>query len=268
MADAFDRTRFESRLATRRLARALVVRERTGSTNDDVWEALGVLGDGAAVLALEQTAGRGRAGRSWSQVPGRGLAYSFALHLGCDRRALGLVPLAAGLAVLQAVHALGVSAARLKWPNDVLVNGAKLAGVLCEARRVPGGGDAVAIGIGLNVAHTADDLPPELRATATSLALQGSSATLADAAAEVANRFEPLWDALQEGDRARVLAEWTRWGAHWGEWVTVRTPAGPVSGTALRLDDEGGLVLRTAEGPERIVLAGDLSPSTEGSDAA
>jgi BirA family biotin operon repressor/biotin-[acetyl-CoA-carboxylase] ligase len=107
-----------------------------------------------------------------------------------------------------------------------------------------------------------------LRGQATSLAALGVTTGLAEVAAAVLDRLEPVWDALQEGDRAGVLAEWTRWGAHWGEWVTVRTPSGPVSGTALRLDDEGGLVLRTAEGPERIVLAGDLSPSTEGSDAA
>ena len=84
MAEPFDRARFTARLATSRVGRALVVRDVTGSTNDDAWEALGSLGDGAAVLALEQTAGRGRAGRTWTQVPGRGLALSVALRLGCD----------------------------------------------------------------------------------------------------------------------------------------------------------------------------------------
>ena len=86
MAEPFDRARFTARLATSRVGRALVVRDVTGSTNDDAWEALGSLGDGAAVLALEQTAGRGRAGRTWTQVPGRGLALSVALRLGCDVR--------------------------------------------------------------------------------------------------------------------------------------------------------------------------------------
>ncbi len=261
MADGFDRARYTARLGTRRLGQALLVRETTASTNDDAWEALGSLGDGAAVIALTQTAGRGREGRTWSQVPGRGLALSVALRLGCDLRQAGAIPLAAGLAVVRAVHALGVPAARLKWPNDVLVGDAKLAGVLCEVRRAPGGGDAVVIGIGLNVAHARDEFPAELRESATSLAIEGAAVGLEEAAAEVLTRLEPLWAELQEGDRGAVMAAWTRWGAHWGQWITVRTPSGPVQGTALRLDDDGALVLRTAEGVEQTVLAGDVQSS-------
>lgn len=270
MAEAFDRARYTGRLATRRLGQALLVREVTGSTNDDAWDALASLGDGVAVVALEQTRGRGRAGRNWQQVPGAGLALSVALHLGCDVRQAGAIPLAAGLAVVRAAHALGVPAARLKWPNDVLVGGAKLAGVLCEVRRAPGGGEAVVIGVGLNVRHSSADFPEELRPNAVSLALAGAPAGvgLEEAAAAVLNALEPLWDELQEGDRTAVLAEWTRWGANWGQWVQVRTPAGPVEGIAQRLDDDGGLVLRCADGTETVVLAGDLVPTTEGNDAA
>jgi BirA family biotin operon repressor/biotin-[acetyl-CoA-carboxylase] ligase len=121
LADSFDRARFTARLGAQRLGQRLVVRESTASTNDDAWEALGALGDGAVVLALEQTQGRGRAGRRWEHAPGRGLALSVALHPGCDVRQAGMIPLAAGLAVVQACHALGVPAARLKWPNDVQV---------------------------------------------------------------------------------------------------------------------------------------------------
>lgn len=273
MADTFDRARYTARLNTRQAGVRLLVRETTASTNDDAWEAMATLGDGAAVIALAQTAGRGRAGRSWSHAPGKGLALSVALRLGCDVRQAGVIPLAAGLAVTQAAHALGVKSARLKWPNDVLVGGAKLAGVLCEVRRAPGGGDAVVIGIGLNVAHTAADFPAELAGLATSLQMSGAEVTLEDAAAEVLNRLEPLWNELQEGDRGAVLAEWTRWGAHWGQWITVRTPSGPVEGTAVRLDTDGGLVLKLAEGPETIVIAGDVhtsaqDSSTEGCDVA
>ena len=130
MADAFDRTRFLARLGTIRLGRTLLVRESTESTNDDAWDVLATLGDGATVVALAQTRGRGRDGRSWLQVPGRGLALSVALRLGRDARQAGVIPLAAGLAAARAARALGVRDACLKWPNDVLVGGRKLAGVL------------------------------------------------------------------------------------------------------------------------------------------
>ena len=273
MAEAFDRSRFSARLGTRRLGRALLVRESTASTNDDAWSALGELGDGAAVLALAQTRGRGRAGRRWQQAPGKGLALSVALHLGCDVRQAGAIPLAAGLAVARAAHALGVDRARLKWPNDVLVEGRKLAGVLCEARRVPASpsgdiADAVVIGIGMNVRQAREDFPPELRGMATSLQLEGGDAGVEDAAAACLNALEPLWTELQEGDRAAVLAAWSELAPFWGGWLRVRTPAGEVEGIALRLTADGGLVLRTIDGGETTVLAGDVDPAGEGWDAA
>ena len=178
------------------------------------------------------------------------------------------MPLATGLAVAQACHALGVTAARLKWPNDVLVHERKLAGVLCELRRVPGAGEAVVIGVGLNVRQARTDFPDELSDTATSLELEGSKALIEDAAAEVLNRLEPLWDESQEGDRDAVLEAWSRWSEHWGRWVSVRTPSGAVSGIALRLDAEGGLVLRTEAGLETTVVVGDVLPSDSGLDVA
>ena len=268
MARDFDRARFTARLGTGRLGHLLLVRETTASTNDDAWDALGTLGDGATVVALAQTAGRGRAGRSWQHTAGKGLALSLALRLGCDVRHAGLIPLAAGLAAAEAAHALGVRAARLKWPNDVVVHGRKLAGVLCEVRRVPSGGDGVVIGLGMNVLEKRDDLSPELRDTATSLALEGAEAGVEDAAAAFLTRLEPVWNELQEGDRAAVIRAWSALSDHWGERLRVSTPAGVVEGTALRLDPDGALVLRAGDGRESRLLAGDVARPTERWDAA
>ena len=261
MAEAlFDRARFAGVLATRRLGRTLLVRAETGSTNDDACEALREgLPDGVTVVADAQTRGRGRAGRAWTQAPGLGLAMSFALHPGCDVRQAGAVPLAAGLAVARAVTAFGVRAV-LKWPNDVLVDGRKLAGVRCELRRAPVGGDAIVVGVGVNVRQARADFPPGLRESATSLALAGADVAVEDVAARVLGEFEPLWTELQEGDRAAVLAAWSERAAFWGETVTVRTPAGPVTGVAQRLDADGALVLRLESGAETAVAAGDLEP--------
>jgi len=256
----FDRARFMAALAARRLGRTLIVRDETGSTNDDAFDALCAgLPDGVTVVAGAQVRGRGRAGREWLQAPGLGLAMSFALHPGCDTRQAATAPLAAGLAVARAASALGARVA-LKWPNDVLAGGRKLAGVLCELRRLPQGGEAVVVGIGVNVRHVEADFPPELRGAATSLALAGAATTLEDVAARVLGEFEPLWDALQEGDRAAVLAAWSERAAFWGEPVTVRTPAGPVTGVAQRLDADGALVLRLENGAETTILAGDVEP--------
>src|SRR5262245_338936 len=117
-------------LATRRLGRTLVARSETPSTNDLAWEVLAAgATDGTVVVADAQPLGRGRAGRTWHLATGRGLALSLVLHPGCDRHQTATLPLVAGLALARALDGLGVSAT-LKWPNDLMAGGRKLAGIL------------------------------------------------------------------------------------------------------------------------------------------
>ncbi len=253
----FDRDVFLAALATDVLGRSLVERASTGSTNDDAWDALAAGGaDGLVVIAAEQVSGRGRAGRTWTHAPGQGLAMSVGLRLGAEAAHASLLPVAAGLAVAEALASLGADA-RLKWPNDVLVGGRKIAGVLCEMRRL-GSGDAVVAGIGVDVRQRAEDFPPELRGLATSLVLAGIDASVEHVAARTLNALERLRARLAAGDRHAVLAGWSARAAFWGETVTVRAPGGDVTGVATRLDDSGALVLRLESGAERTVLAGDL----------
>jgi BirA family biotin operon repressor/biotin-[acetyl-CoA-carboxylase] ligase len=253
----FERARFEDRLATAFVGRVLELRDVTASTNDDAWAALAAGGpDGLAMIANEQRAGRGRAGRAWAHAPGLGLALSIGVRIGRDAPGTGLLPLAAGLAVAEALASLG-AAPRLKWPNDVLLGSRKVAGVLCELRRI-GGGDAVVIGIGVNVRQQAKDFPPELRERATSLALSGLDARPEDVAAATCAAFEARLLGLRAGERARVCDAWSERAAFWGEPITVRAPGGDVTGVALRLDERGGLVLRLESGAEWTAIAGDL----------
>ncbi|HVO09977.1 MAG TPA: biotin--[acetyl-CoA-carboxylase] ligase [Vicinamibacteria bacterium] len=226
---------------------------RLVSTNDRVKElAREGARDGVAVLADEQTGGRGREGRSWSSPPG-------GLYLSVLRRpgegALGLLPLAAGLAVADAVAGEAGIAAELKWPNDVVVGGRKLAGVLSEASTGAGGLEWVVVGIGVNVAAV---LPDELRATATSLEelLPAGPPAAASLAAAVIVRLRVWYDAL--ATPAAVVQAWRRRALPWwGETVEVRTGAGTLRGRLLEVDDEGALVLSVAGGPRR-VLSGEV----------
>jgi BirA family transcriptional regulator, biotin operon repressor / biotin---[acetyl-CoA-carboxylase] ligase len=259
----FDRRRFESRLATRRLGRTLLVRAETGSTNDDAWDALATgAPDGFVVVADAQTRGRGRAGRSWHSPPGRGLAMSVLMHEGCDARSLPAVPLAAGLAVVQGLERLGF-ATELKWPNDVMLGGRKLAGVLVESRTragEPGAGDrAVVIGFGVNVSHAEADFPPELRERATSLALAGHAVGREEVAAETLGALETLWDAIEAEGPERVLRAWRSRAVFWGRRLTVDAPGGPIHGVARDLDDQGRLVLETETGERVAITVGDVA---------
>lgn len=267
MADPrFDRGAFEARLRTHHMGRRLLARAEVESTNDVAWEALAQgLPDGTTVVADAQTRGRGRSGRSWRTEPDKGLALSILLHAGCAPTpgaagGRGAIPLAAGLALARALERLGVRA-DLKWPNDLLIGGRKIAGILCESRRGAAngetGGDAVVIGAGVNVGEARSDFPDALAATATSLAIEGCDASREAVAAEFLNALEPLWNELSEGVPAAVLAAWRARASFWGRTVRVRTPAGDVSGVATGLAPGGGLVLE-CEGSAVTVFAGDL----------
>lgn len=257
----FDRAHFVALLATRHMGRQLVVRDTVESTNDDAWDALAQgAADGSVVIADSQTRGRGRLGRAWVTSPGSGLAMSVLIHLGCDSDPLATLPLVAGLALASAFDRLGVNA-RLKWPNDLLLQDRKVAGILCERRHAASGLDAAVVGVGVNVAQTRDEFPPALRDLAISLAQAGHAIARENVAAEFLNAFEPLWIEHSEGDRSRAIELWKSRATFWGSRVTVHTPAGPLHGIARTLDEDGALRIETQDGTLARAIAGDLEIS-------
>jgi len=253
LGSTFDRLRFGSRLTTRRLGRSLIARASVGSTNDEAWAAAGASApDGTVVVADAQRAGRGRLGRVWHTAPGTSLALSLLLRPPAGATGLGLLPLAAGLAVAEALEVVGARPS-LKWPNDVLLAGRKVAGVLCETRK----GLAV-IGVGVNLGQTAAEFPAEIAATATSLALVGVVAGREEVAAAFLNALEARWDRLPEEGAAPLLEAWRARADFWGRPVVARAAGGEVRGVASGLDAEGALRLELPDGTEAVVRAGDL----------
>lgn len=254
----FNRARFAIGLRTRFIGRELIVRASVDSTNDVAWDALAAgAPDGTTVVADAQVQGRGREGRTWYTAPGRGLAMSALLRAGCEREALVVLPLAAGLALAEAFDALGARAT-LKWPNDVMLSGRKVSGNLCESRRTPEGDDVVVVGIGVNVFQTSEEFPEPIRAQATSLAIEGVAADRETVAAAVLNAFEPLWTLLDASGAGGIVERWRARATFWGERRTVRTPAGEVAGVARGLDSDGALLLDLPDGTTTRVVAGDV----------
>jgi BirA family biotin operon repressor/biotin-[acetyl-CoA-carboxylase] ligase len=228
-----------------------------GSTSDRLKElARSGAPEWTAVLAERQTGGRGREGRTW-QSPRGGLYLSVLLRPREQRASL--IPLAAGVAVAQAVEPLGVEA-RLKWPNDVLASGRKLAGVLAEASSGGAGVEWVALGIGVNVALDPLSLPEELRASVTSLRAEGAGeAAPGPVAAAVLARLAVWYDALREAP-ARVVAAWReRAIPWWGTLVDVRSGASALRGRLLAVDDDGALVIELPGGERRRLVTGEVS---------
>lgn len=214
---------------------------------------------GLVLVADHQTAGRGRLDRTWVTPPGAALTFS--VLLAPDRVPVARwpwLPLLVGIAVAEGVRRVAEVDCSLKWPNDVLVDERKLAGILVE--RVERASGAVAVvGVGLNVSQAADELPVE---TATSLALEGAATTDRTVVLrEVLRSLEALfvqWQADLGDPRRGLVDSYVRRCGTLGREVRVDLPAGEqVVGTATGIDTEGRLEVRTPEG-RRILGAGDV----------
>ena len=248
-----------------RLWRDVTVRAETGSTNSDL---LAAARDGApegTVLAAEvQTAGRGRLDRRWICPPRAALSFSVLLRPdGVPAVARGWIPLLAGVAVAAGLRAQAGLDARLKWPNDVLVGGAKIAGILAEQA-----GDAIVLGTGINVTTRREELPVR---RATSVVLAGAAPDREQLLVAVLGELEtwyrrwvaavaadPAVRAGPGGDPAGLRAEYLRLSATVGQQVRVSMPGGKlITGRAQDVDATGRLLVGTASGPVT-VSAGDV----------
>lgn len=235
--------------------------ERTGSTNADLRKALEEgAADRTVLLAEEQTAGVGRRARSWNSPKG-GLYLSVALRPGVPFAALGSLSLVAGLAVRAAAASVGVDAV-LKWPNDVLVDGAKCAGILAEA--VAGAEPSIVLGIGLNVLPLGDVQPGPGGLPATSLAERGATNTdrtdVAIALLSGLDELERRW-RVAGGDltEAGLLGDYRAHCATLGQDVEVQLPDGTaLTGRAADVDAAGQLQVDTTGGQRHTVFAGDV----------
>jgi BirA family biotin operon repressor/biotin-[acetyl-CoA-carboxylase] ligase len=228
----------------------------TGSTNADVM-ALARAGapEGLVIIAETQTAGRGRQGRSWHSEPGAALMFSLLVRPeAVAQTAIGWLPLLAGIATATAVRTVTGVRACLKWPNDVLVEDGKLAGILAELS-----GGAVVVGIGLNMLGRPESLPVP---TATSLESQGAKAAdRAELLAEILRQFEHWyrrWAQSDDADASGLRPRYLRLCRTIGKQVNVALPNGrTLSGVATGVDLAGHLLVESGTGPVP-VSAGDV----------
>jgi BirA family biotin operon repressor/biotin-[acetyl-CoA-carboxylase] ligase len=234
--------------------------ETVASTNDRLKEQAR-LGAPAwsVVMADRQTAGRGRAGHRWVSPPGN-LFLSVLLRPALPAAHVTVLPLAAGLAAVEAALDLGVEA-RLKWPNDVVVDGRKLAGVLVEGLSGAGGLEAAVVGIGMNVGLDPAAIPDELRDRVTSIADRtGRPASVVEAAAAVLARLGVWYDRLTREGPSPVVAAWReRSLAWWGRSVEARSGGSVLRGIARGLDERGALLLDLEDGSRVAVVSGEVS---------
>jgi BirA family biotin operon repressor/biotin-[acetyl-CoA-carboxylase] ligase len=239
-----------------RIGKPLHRLDETGSTNDDA-KAGARAGEphGAVWIAERQTRGRGRQGRSWLAAPGEGLTFSVLLRIACPPLRVPPLSLVVGLAVRDAIANVVGEGVGIKWPNDVLIRGKKVAGILVESALAGGRVDYVIVGIGVNV-HTRE-FPEPIREIATSVAL---------ASARPPDRGELLGDILAGLDHDIEHAAHRGLGLVHGRLAahdalrgrSVQSEDGTIAGIAAGIDPEGRLLVEMAGGQIAKITSGEM----------
>jgi len=235
-----------------------------GSTNDRAlaWAREGAP-HGALVTADEQTAGRGRRGRTWCSTPGLNLYTSVVLHLSSLGATSAALSLAVAVGLREGLDGLGLPPVDLKWPNDLLIEGRKLGGILCESRWQGPQVQAV-VGFGVNLHQR--EFPPELEGTATSFARHGVLRPRAEVLASLLEALEDAVEVFLTNGFAPLRDRYVRHCPWLGERLTVEDPEAPGQRIDVFAEDvslDGRLLVRDAAGRSRHLTSGEVWLTTD-----
>jgi BirA family transcriptional regulator, biotin operon repressor / biotin---[acetyl-CoA-carboxylase] ligase len=258
--DRLDPDLIRANLKTRRIGKSVVVYEQTASTNDVAAQcARGAENDGLVVFAEEQTAGRGRTGATWLSHSGESLLFSFVL---IDFKAGNeLLSLACAVGVAEAIGQVGGHHAAIKWPNDVMLDGKKIAGILVESRiqRTEDSEQKTApsslihvVGIGINCHQTQEGFPEEIQATATSLDLVGGTTCQRVTVAKRVLTSLDHWIRVAERNKKQVIETWSRLSTQLNQRVALSYNGKRFTGNCVGVDPENGLILQLDRGGIRM----------------
>jgi len=216
---------------------------------------------GTVIAARGQTAGRGRGQRQWVSAPGKDLTFSFLLRVGERREDLAAIPLVAGLGAAEGLASLGLGC-RLKWPNDILVGGRKICGILAEqVAGGPAGGTAIIVGMGVNV-NMSEAQARQIDRPATSILIEtGRNLGVEEVLKVVLERVAKWIDRWEVEGFGPLIADWAAGSDDPGrEVVVTQSDGSSLAGIFRGLGRQGELLLEDAAGNSHTVWAGDMSP--------
>ena len=234
--------------------------DQVGSTSDLALQC-GIDGveEGTLILAESQTQGRGRHGRRWLAPPGSSILASIILRHRLRANQVGLPNLIGAVSIATAIDELTDLSARIKWPNDVLIQGKKVSGVLTELEYDRHRQPFFVMGFGVNVNTTEAGLPEELRASATSLRIESkreiSRIVLLQA---ILHRLEENYFRLKHNDTEPIIATANSRLHFSGDWIQINTADGVYCGETEAIDQDGGLLLKDVNGNRRKFLVGEV----------
>ena len=217
---------------------------------------------GTVVLADEQTAGRGRIDRSWFSPEARGIWVSVLLRTNMTAGKLAPLSVAAAVAIAETLREQVGLDVRVKWPNDLLVDGKKLGGLLVESVQTARGSvESASVGLGLNVGLRADEIPAELASGATSLSIcLGRNVERLEVLGAVLLALEHCFDEFVRGGMESFRGRWRALSTLLGREVTVHSTQGGRVGTVVDMAPTGALVVETPTGEKLEVWHGDVTP--------
>ena len=217
--------------------------------------------EGTIVLAENQTMGKGRKKRSWHSRPHKGIYLSIIMRPSLSLMEAGGMTLLTIVALYESLMPLVQAKAIIKWPNDILINDKKIAGILTE---IDAGADQVEyciIGVGINVNNSAEDFPEELREKATSIALEtGREVSRLQLVQNFLETFEYYYNFFQENGLSAIIEKWKNYSDIIGKEVTIGEVNKKHSGTVTDIDNYGRLILIDAKGGTQMIISGDMAP--------
>lgn len=256
-ADVIIQSEIEAMLDTEFIGRHMVFLESIDSTNDYAKKIAAESPDGTIVIADEQTKGKGRMDRAWSSKRGEGIWMSMVLKPKIAPHRASLITLIAGAAVAKALEGLGANV-QVKWPNDILIGGKKLCGILTEMGAQMERIDYIVLGIGINVSTTR--FSEDIKGIATSLKSEGHSLSRKDVIASVLNEFERMYTPyVKTGDASEAIIICREKSSLIGREIYVISWGGKEPAKALDISKEGDLVVEYEDGRIEKVISGEVS---------
>lgn len=246
-------------LKTRILGKTIIFYHEVDSTNTQAKLQANEHPEGALFLAEAQVGGRGRLGRNWSSEPGQGIWCSVLLKPDVRPSIAGQFPLLTAVAIAEVLHELGVDA-RIKWPNDLLIEGKKVCGILTEMSAELDRINFLVIGFGLNVKHHTDDFPPDVRPIATSLEMVlGREVDRTQLLVKILEQLEWRYTQFLEVGFEPIRQVWKAHTCTLGHETKIsRWNQPPLYGYALDIASDGSLIVELPDGQVLSVISGEI----------
>lgn len=242
-------------LKTEMMGKTIHYFKETESTNILARDMAGSVDEGTVVIAESQTGGRGRLGRKWISPEG-GIWLSVVLKPRMQPLYAPRITLLAGVAVAKTIRSYGLPA-KIKWPNDVLINGKKVCGILTEIGAEMDSIQYVIVGVGIDANVDTETFPEEFRDSSTSLKSElGNDIDRVEFVQRLLLELEVLYMKFQKEGFSSIMEEWRIMSATIGEWVKITTQSRTMYGEAIGVDSEGALILETGEGKLEKIVAG------------